>query len=185
MFNFDDAKVETGSNFKYIQPGIEEVTLTKIETGKNSVGNDYLEITVTNKGGATCNNRYSLSTTVREGATKAAWTITKDQLFQVLLAAGNAETKVKTVIGTAKTAEELAESLSTLLIGKKVRMKFNGEEKEGKTPGKTWVLTKFGTGYFAESISVSPSKLFYSETKNIKRLPNTPKVEAVTEEWTN
>lgn len=184
MFNFDDAKVETGGNFKYIQPGIEEVIVSKIETGKNSVGNDYLEITVTNKEGATCNNRYSLSTTVREGATKCAWDITKNQLFQLFLSTGTTEDKIKTAMGDAKTTEQLAESASTILVGKKIRMKFNGEEREGKTPGSTWVLTKFGTGLFAENLSVNPTKLTYSDAKNIKRLPTAVKAETVVD-WNN
>ena len=184
MYNFDDAKVETGSNYKYITPGIEEVTITAVKADKNSLGNPVIDITVANNNNATCNNRYSLSTTVKPGSTKSAWDITKNQLFELFIAAGNTEEKVKSKLANIKSNEELAEAASALIVGKRVRMKFKGEERPGKDGKSNWILAKFAGSYFVENISASPSKLRFNPEKDIKYLPKVENTaSAAVEDW--
>jgi hypothetical protein len=182
MFNFDDAKIETGPANKYLDAGIHEVKITEYKVGTNSVGNGYVDITVKNEDGSTAQNRYSLSQTVNPGKQKCAWDITKNQLFQLCIATGTTQEKFKEKTSNVTTQEQLVEVLSALSVGKPFRIKLIGEETIYKNS--TFVRAKFANGRFAETIGTNPTNLKFNPERDIKRLPPVVSTTVSTEEVT-
>jgi len=178
MFDFKEAEVTKGSAYKeVIKPGISVVKVTSITNGLSSQKQSpYLEITVEEADGSELKQQYYLNTVVGEGKTKCAWDISKNAILSLVAAANNYdEVTAKTKMPNAQNAEELASKLSLLLVGKDFKLKVIGEEKIAQS-GKRYVASSFAQGVFCEPKTTNPSKLFFSEEKNIKRLPATTSV---------
>lgn len=193
MFGFENAEVSTGNYKETIKPGIHLVKTTAITNGiSTQKQTPYLEVTVETKDGSELKNQYYLSTIVNPGKKKSAWDISKNAILSLVVATHGLDAQglpidqitatAKSKMPNAKTAEELAQKLSILLMGKEFRLKVVGEEKiSGK--GKKYVASSFGNGVFCESktVSESDSKLFFNPEKNIKKLAIEPASENTTD----
>jgi len=177
MFNFENAEVSKGNYKETIKPGISIVKVTAITNGLSSQKQTpYLEFTVEDNHGAELKQQYYLSTVVNPGKQKSAWDISKNAIL-ALVAASNTldEATAKTKMPNAKSAEELAQKLAMLVIGKEFRLKVNGEEKISQK-GTKYVASSFSNGVFCESKSITDadSKLFFNSDKNVKKLAIEP-----------
>ena len=177
MFNFENAEVSKGNYKETIKPGISIVKVTAITNGLSSQKQTpYLEFTVEDSHGAELKQQYYLSTVVNPGKQKSAWDISKNAIL-ALVAASNSldEATAKTKMPNAKSAEELAQKLAMLVIGKEFRLKVNGEEKISQK-GTKYVASSFSNGVFCESKSIADadSKLFFNIDKNVKKLAIEP-----------
>jgi hypothetical protein len=177
MFNFENAEVSKGNYKETIKPGISIVKVTAITNGLSSQKQTpYLEFTVEDNHGAELKQQYYLSTVVNPGKQKSAWDISKNAIL-ALVAASNSldEATAKTKMPNAKSAEELAQKLAMLVIGKEFRLKVNGEEKISQK-GTKYVASSFSNGVFCESKSIADadSKLFFNIDKNVKKLAIEP-----------
>ena len=177
MFGFENAEVSKGNYKETIKPGIHVVKTTTITNGISSQKQTpYLEITVEDAHGAELKQQYYLSTTVNPGKQKSAWDISKNAILSLVAAALSLdETSAKAKMPNAKSAEELAQKLSVLMMGKEFRLKVVGEEKISQK-GTKYVASSFGNGVFCESKQVleAESKLFFNPEKNIKKLAIEP-----------
>lgn len=173
QFSFDDATATTGT--KVIQPGIHRVKTDALEYGLSQNKNTpYIDWKVSDAAGSVLSHRFYLSTTVGEGKTMSAWDIAKNQILQLVMASNNLdETTAKSKMPVVNSGEELTNKLSAIVAGKEFRLKVNGQETLTAT-GK-FIKSLFGTGNFAESLSIltEHSRLKYSDETNIKRLPAT------------
>ena len=177
MFNFENAEVSKGNYKETIKPGISIVKVTAITNGLSTQKQTpYLEFTVEDNHGAELKQQYYLSTVVNPGKQKSAWDISKNAIL-ALVAASNSldEATAKTKMPNAKSAEELAQKLAMLVIGKEFRLKVNGEEKISQK-GTKYVASSFSNGVFCESKSITDadSKLFFNSDKNVKKLAIEP-----------
>ena len=177
MFNFENAEVSKGNYKETIKPGISIVKVTAITNGLSSQKQTpYLEFTVEDGHGAELKQQYYLSTVVNPGKQKSAWDISKNAILALVAASNNLdETTAKTKMPNAKSAEELAQKLAMLVIGKEFRLKVNGEEKISQK-GTKYVASSFSNGVFCESKSITDadSKLFFNSDKNVKKLAIEP-----------
>jgi hypothetical protein len=177
MFNFENAEVSKGNYKETIKPGISIVKVTAITNGLSSQKQTpYLEFTVEDSHGAELKQQYYLSTVVNPGKQKSAWDISKNAILALVAASNNLdEATAKTKMPNAKSAEELAQKLAMLVIGKDFRLKVNGEEKISQK-GTKYVASSFSNGVFCESKSIADadSKLFFNIDKNVKKLAIEP-----------
>jgi len=177
MFNFENAEVSKGNYKETIKPGISIVKLTAITNGLSSQKQTpYLEFTVEDSHGAELKQQYYLSTVVNPGKQKSAWDISKNAILALVAASNNLdEVTAKTKMPNVKSAEELAQKLAMLVIGKEFRLKVNGEEKISQK-GTKYVASSFSNGVFCESKSITDadSKLFFNSDKNVKKLAIEP-----------
>jgi hypothetical protein len=177
MFNFENAEVSKGNYKETIKPGISIVKLTAITNGLSSQKQTpYLEFTVEDNHGAELKQQYYLSTVVNPGKQKSAWDISKNAILALVAASNNLdEVTAKTKMPNVKSAEELAQKLAMLVIGKEFRLKVNGEEKISQK-GTKYVASSFSNGVFCESKSITDadSKLFFNSDKNVKKLAIEP-----------
>lgn len=177
MFNFENAEVSKGNYKETIKPGISIVKVTAITNGLSSQKQTpYLEFTVEDNHGAELKQQYYLSTVVNPGKQKSAWDISKNAILALVAASNNLdEATAKTKMPNAKSAEELAQKLAMLVIGKEFRLKVNGEEKISQK-GTKYVASSFSNGVFCESKSITDadSKLFFNSDKNVKKLAIEP-----------
>ena len=177
MFNFENAEVSKGNYKETIKPGISIVKVTAITNGLSSQKQTpYLEFTVEDGHGAELKQQYYLSTVVNPGKQKSAWDISKNAILALVAASNNLdETTAKTKMPNAKSAEELAQKLAMLVIGKEFRLKVSGEEKISQK-GTKYVASSFSNGVFCESKSITDadSKLFFNSDKNVKKLAIEP-----------
>lgn len=172
MFGFNDAEVNKGSYKETIEPGIHTVKVVKVTNGLSTQKQaPYIEFTVEDASGRELKNQYYLSTTVNPGKQKSAWDISKNAILSLVAAANRLdETSAKGKMPNAKSAEELAEKLAILLTGKEFEIKVVGEEKISQK-GTKYVASSFGQGVFCQAKGTTPTTLFFSADKNIKRLP--------------
>jgi len=177
MFNFENAEVSKGNYKETIKPGISIVKVTAITNGLSSQKQTpYLEFTVEDNHGAELKQQYYLSTVVNPGKQKSAWDISKNAILALVAASNNLdEITAKTKMPNVKSAEELAQKLAMLVIGKEFRLKVNGEEKISQK-GTKYVASSFSNGVFCESKSIADadSKLFFNSDKNVKKLAIEP-----------
>lgn len=167
QLDFNDAKVGTGN--KYLEPGIHNVKVTKVEAGKSSQKQTpYVEITVTDPTGATCSQQYYLSTTVKEGSNVSAFSISKDAILQILMASTGADeaTAKSKLVGI--TTDNIAAKLASIVIGKPFAMHIAGEwVNPTDTTKKSFVKGVFGTYKFAVP-SARITELKHDPAKHIK-----------------
>lgn len=177
MFNFENAEVSKGNYKETIKPGICIAKVTSITNGLSTQKQTpYLEFTVEDNHGAELKQQYYLSTVVNPGKQKSAWDISKNAILALVAASNNLdEATAKTKMPNAKSAEELAQKLAMLVIGKEFRLKVNGEEKISQK-GTKYVASSFSNGVFCESKSIADadSKLFFNIDKNVKKLAIEP-----------
>ena len=173
MFDFQNAELNKNSYKETIKPGIHVVKITSVTNGVSAQKQaPFLEFTAESvDGSAELKQQYYLSTTVNPGKQKSAWDISKNAILS-LVAASNSldEETAKSKMPSAKSAEELAQKLAMLIIGKEFRLKVNGEEKISQK-GTKYVASNFANGVFCESSKSAETKLVFSADKNIKKLP--------------
>jgi len=173
MFDFQNAELNKNSYKETIKPGIHVVKITNVTNGVSAQKQaPFLEFTAESvDGSAELKQQYYLSTTVNPGKQKSAWDISKNAILS-LVAASNSldEETAKSKMPSAKSAEELAQKLAMLIIGKEFRLKVNGEEKISQK-GTKYVASNFANGVFCESSKSAETKLVFSADKNIKKLP--------------
>lgn len=166
QFNFSNAeeiKVNE-SKSKRIKPGIYQVEITGIKVGQTSTGLPRLEVGFITPEGETHTENFSLNSKVNPGKTKSGMDITMSKIKHI-----GSKVVTEEQLNNAQTPEQL----NALLTGKKLRMKFCGEEFIGQN-GKV-VKTVIGSGVFAESLEVPQDSTILKFDPNnvydIKRIP--------------
>lgn len=150
--NINFNNVEEQSKKPKIQPGIYEVEITGVVEGKSNGGTPTIEMGfLTTNGQYEHVEKFPANPVVSAGKEKSALDITLSKLKHIA-------TKVVTV-------EELSgvssiEDYNKLLTGKKLRMKFTGEERPYN--GNIYVNARIGFAPFAESLDTNPSMLVYN-----------------------
>lgn len=176
MFDLKDAS--EGTTLKYQEPGISEVTFTKVlleETSKNNV--PYIKLVTEGSDKEIGNSaQMFLSTDVKEGKKMSAWSVTARNIVDILMNAHNCtEDEAKSMIAV-NTKDDLVNKLSALLVGKKVRALFKGE-----TSSKGNVFAVLAR---TESIKVpaGESKLKFNPDRDIKAYAGSAPTELETTE---
>jgi len=144
-----------------IEPGVEEVEFTGVEWGENDNGKAFMSIGMVSLSG---NHEHSERLYF---STKKGEKISLQRIKTILM----------TILGEEKANKEYdVEGLNKILTGKQARIKFIGEEYEGENGIK--VKTQFAFANFIENIDVSAenSKLHFDSSRNIKLLPQSPKM---------
>lgn len=182
MFDFQNAELNKNSYKETIKPGIHVVKITNVTNGVSAQKQaPFLEFTAESiDGSAELKQQYYLSTTVNPGKQKSAWDISKNAILSLVVATHGLDVQglsvdqmteaAKAKIPSAKSAEELAQKLAMLFVGKEFRLKVNGEEKISQK-GTKYVASNFANGVFCESSKSAETKLVFSADKNIKKLP--------------
>ncbi len=162
--NFDLSKASdklVGSGKTYQKPGIyENVVIDTITAATNKNGNDYIQMTTIGANG-------EAGRSPQMYITEAAWPMTARNLTDLIVATSNTtEDEAKAMI-KVETKEQLATKLSALLIGKKFRAKFKGDQSSTGT-----IFAQLG-GSESMKIAKEDSKLFFNELKDIKKYEGT------------
>jgi hypothetical protein len=153
---------------KFIKPGVHEVTIAEV-TGDTPEGKSpYVMFKFVDKEGKAADIRFYLST----GAVKRS-------LEKIVHLGTKLVTREQIDATDADTATEYGANLNKLLRGKKVRIKFSGEQVQGTNGKPNWFKAVIGLPAFAEEIEVSPSKLKFDENSkwDMKRLEATSSTE--------
>ena len=177
--DFSGAEIEVGN--QYLAPGVHVVKITEVKAGNSSQkGTPYVEFTVADKSGQVASQQYYLTTTVKEGSTKSAFDISKNAILQLIMSSMNVdETTAKTKL-VGLTTDNIATKLATLLVGKTLAIRLNGQwVNPTDTSKKSWVKAIFGTGKFTATVD-QQTTLSYDPTKHIKGTPVTSEVAATT-----
>jgi hypothetical protein len=173
--DFSEAALEVGTT--YMSPGVHVVKITEVKAGLSSQKNTpYVEFTVSDKTGQTASQQYYLTTTIKEGSTKSAFDISKNAILQLIMSSLNVdEVTAKTKL-VGITTENIATKLATLLVGKTLAIRLNGQwVNPTDTNKKSWVKAIFGTGKFTATVELQTS-LSYDPAKHIKGTPATTEV---------
>lgn len=170
-FDFNSVSVESGK--QYLQPGNHLVKTSEVKNGVSSQkGTPYVEVTVTDKSGATCSNQYYLSTEVGEGKQKSAFDISGPAIVRLVAATNNLDAnteegknKAKALLGNITSPESLATKLSTLMVGKEFGLHLDGKwVNPTDTTKQSWIKAEFGGG----SNFAVPASKFGTLTTNVK-----------------
>ena len=170
MFDFNSATAESGS--KYLEPGIHTVKVSEIKSGESSQKKTpYVEISIQDSTGASCSQQYYLSTNAGPSG-KSAWDINKNAILQLVMAAtGLDEVSAKGKMPQAKTPEELAAKLSTIIVGKTIAIHLRGEWiNPTDASKKPWIKAEFGNYKFAVPAD-RIGELKHDSSKHIKGTP--------------
>lgn len=154
--NFKFEGVTSGDPSR-IEAGVRDVVIVKVEEGTLPYGNNDPSVDITfqeTDSKATHTEKFSMSTEIPEDKEKS----TQDRNLERIKHIG---TKIvdETTFNTIKNVNQL----SALLVGKKVRIKFAAREYQDKE-GNLRVATQLPNFFFAESITVTPTKLKYDPT---------------------
>lgn len=150
---------------KFIEPGITEAKITKIESIKAATGTYGLKITFEtapvaglNGMGRTAEERMYLS--------EKATPITVGRLRRIADAIG-----VRSQFDEFQADEATyGNAISSLFVNKSARYLFQGKEVAGKN-GKNWYKAELYTGFsFVEPLSVNPTKLVFNPDIHLKPL---------------
>ena len=146
-----------GTGKTYQRPGVyENVVIETIVAETNKNGNDYIQMTTVGANG-------EAGRSPQMYLTQAAWPMTARNFTDLIMATNNvSEDEAKAMI-KVDTKEQLANKLSALIIGKKFRAKFKGDESSTGT-----IFANLG-GSESMQVSKENSKLFFNELKDIKR----------------
>ena len=156
-FGFGDVEDLKG----YIEPGIEEVVIAGVEYKKNDNNKPYIGVKlITTDGSREHTERFFVST---EKGTKTSLKRIKSLL--------------KEILGEQKANQDYTvEELNKMLVGKKGRMKFIGEEYEYN--GEVRVRTSLAFMGFVESLDIKKeeSRLTYNpnNSRDYIKLPAKP-----------
>ena len=155
--NFKFEGVESGNPTR-ISPGISEVVIVKIEEGIMPYGNDIpsLEMTFQEPDTKTIfTEKFDMSKEIADGKEESS----EDRNLRRIKHIGTKIVDEQTFNSIRNTQQ-----LSAQLIGKKVRIKFSAREYVDKTDGTLKVATQLPNFFFAESVTVVPTKLKYDPT---------------------
>ena len=148
---------------KYITPGISDVTISGIEGSNGDGKSPYVMFNFTKMNTTqTASIKFFLS----EAASKRSLEKIKHIATKVVT-----EEAINAVSGN--DAATYAQNLSKLLVGKSLRIKFSGEEVQGKDGKNNWYKATIGLPSFAEKLGTTPSKLKFDANNNydMKKLP--------------
>lgn len=143
-------------NKKYQQVGIyDNVVISSFELKQSSTGKDFLSF---NTLGA--NGEIGKSSSL--WLTEAAWPVTARTLVDLLVATnGVTDDEAKVMIAVA-TPQELLAKVTALLVGKKLRAVFHGEES---SKGNVIAVYK---GCESMKVPSAETKLYFNASKHIK-----------------
>jgi hypothetical protein len=162
--NFDLTKASdklVGSGKVYQKPGIyENVVIDTISNGESKSGKKYIQMTTVGEKG-------ELGRSPQMYLTDAAWPMTARNFTDLLISTHNCtEDEAKAMI-KVENETQLAAKLSALLIGRKFRAKFKGEESSTGT-----IFAQLG-GSESMQVPASDTRLFFNEVKDIKKYEGT------------
>ncbi|MBX7076938.1 MAG: hypothetical protein K1X33_06445 [Methanobacteriaceae archaeon] len=161
--------VESQSSF--IQPGIHEVLISKMELHENEGISSFIEMIFTNSKEQTVSNRfYYDSGSDEESSNRRKRTLGQLKHISTKIVK---ETDFNDAYNNAKTLSDFTNSLSKLILNKSVRIKFIGKEIPGKDGKSNWFKATIGGKVFAENIQQVPSLLTFDPNNkwDMKRLP--------------
>lgn len=162
MFDLSKASDKfVGSGKVYQQPGIsEDVIITSIKNDASAKGNKYIQM-------ETKGANDELGRTPQMYLTDAAFPMTARNLVDLLIATNNvSEDEAKEMVKVDNEVT-LVNKLSALLVGKKFRAKFKGEQSSTGT-----VFAQLG-GSESMRVPKESSKLFFNPVKDIKKYEGT------------
>lgn len=167
MYTFNNTEETTKST--YIQPGIEDVTIT----GMSYVNETAATLSFKNDMNQTLDYRIWINEDKKDTKGKTAFENSLEQILHIATKImSEADFKAK---ATGNTKEELIINLNNILMGKRVRIKFAGKEVQGTDGKKNWIKAVLPKFRFAESVSVprSETKLVFDKNNqwDVKRLP--------------
>ena len=165
--NFDLTKASdklVGSGKVYQKPGIfDNVVIETVAAVTNGNGKDYIQMTTVGETGAAGRSPQMY-------ITEAAWPMTARNLTDLIIATNNVtEDEAKAMI-KVETKEQLAAKLSAVLVGRKFRAKFKGEQSAQGV-----VFAQLG-GSESMKVPAEDTKLFFNELKDIKKYEGTVQV---------
>ena len=157
-----------GTGKTYQKPGIyENVVIDTITNGESQKGNKYIQMTTVGAKG-------EIGRSPQMYLTEAAWPMTARNLIDLIMSTNNVtEDEAKSMI-KVENETQLAAKLSAILIGKKFRAKFKGEQSSTGT-----IFAQLG-GSESMKIAAEDSKLFFNEMKDIKKYEGTLQVKEAT-----
>lgn len=135
MSGFSAEGIEVGTFGKYQSSGVSEVVkITEVKLNENAQYNttSIQLLTVNGDGQEGRSKKLSLNTTVSEGKTVSAWTVTAKYLLNILMSIGMSEEQAKSTL-EAKDKNDLVNRLSKAMVGQAFRGLFSSREYE---PGK-------------------------------------------------
>lgn len=161
-FDLNQASEKLVNNNKtYQKPGIfENVVIETVTATTNSNGNDYIQMTTIGSNG-------ELGRSPQMYLTEKAWPMTARNIKDLLVATNNITDEEAGDMVKVETKEQLATKLSALVIGKKFRAKFKGDQSATGT-----IFANLG-GSESMKISTEDTKLFFNEAKDIKKYEGT------------
>lgn len=149
------------SGGKYISYGIRNVKFTSI-TAQESEGGSTPSIFINFEEvgtGKTLSSRFPFS----EKSTQISLRKIKHMLTKIV-----DETTADGIF--ASTLTEYAAAISKYLVNNTLRIKFNGEEVQGKEGKNNWFKAVVNFPPFAEALSVNPTELKFDSVADVKRL---------------
>jgi len=190
MFNLSDAQEEstTGNNDVYQKVGVyENLKISDVTSGESAIKKSpYIILhTIGENGEKGSTKEMYLSTTINEGKTASAWTITARNLVNIIKSITNKSEEDAKASINAGSISDLVQKLSTLLVGRPFRGVFYGKEIAASGEGKkNWIKAHL---QYTESMKVakSASKLKFDETnpKHLEKLVAADSVKPEVTAW--
>lgn len=154
-----------GSTKTYQKVGIyDDVAITSITSAINSNGNKYIQMETVGANG-------EVGRTAQMYLTEKAWPVTARNLVDLIAATNNVSEEEAKANASFSTVEQLTAKLSALLVGKKFRAKFKGEQTS-----KGAIIAQLG-GSESMKVPMSDTKLYFNETRDIKMYQGTTTAE--------
>lgn len=180
-FNASEVKVNKGNT--YSQPGVHTLTVTEVKLETGGTNTPFINLIVHDETGSSLNRRFYLGEKPGNSG-KSSFEYSMIHLKTIGVAAIG-EDKYNTLKGSS--SEEITSKLATLLVGKQFRGVVTGEEIT--TSSGSFVKSVLSNR--VESVKVNPTKLKFTEVKDIKMLSKSTSTEAevleitkdTTEDW--
>ena len=157
--NFDlnaasEKLVSTGKTYQ--KPGIyDNVVIESISNGVSNKGNKFITMNTVGANG-------ELGRTPNMYLTDAAWPMTARNLTDLIVATHNVSDDEAKAMIKVENETQLAAKLSAILVGRKFRAKFKGEQSSSGT-----IFAQLG-GSETMQVPTAETKLYFNEAKDVK-----------------
>lgn len=164
----------------YLEPGNHIVKVTEIKKGESTLKKTpFIAITVQDKDENKCTHDYYLSTDIKDGAERSAWSITSSALLTLVCAVNNITEEVAKTKLTGISLENIDVKMSALLVGKEFAIHLDGKwVNPSDTSKKPWIKSNFGSFLFAVPVKdiakLSKKQFIKGEPAAEVALENTP-----------
>lgn len=148
--SFDNAEIAKNTG-GYLKPGNHIVKVTEIKKGESSQQHTpFIAITVEDADKNKCTNEYYLSTTVKEGNQRSAWSITSSALLTLVAAVSGLTEEAAKAKLTGISLSNIDVKMAALLVGKEFAIHLDGKwVNPTDTSKEPWIKANFGSYLFA------------------------------------